>query len=477
MNRRYFLKQTAMSALAVVAYGLGATKVKQPNILFVYIDDMGFADPSCFGNPKMKTPNIDKLASEGVRLTNFYSNSPICSPSRVSALTGQYPHRWKIFSYMENRANNARRHMADYLSTEAPTTARALKRDGYKTAHFGKWHVGGGRDVDDAPLPQEYGFDESLVSFEGLGDRLIYNNDGLSNASAKLGQGNLIRTPKHKGTQHYVERSLKFMEESVEAGKPFYIELFPNDVHDAHLPAPGTVKEWVTVADNPWERKFFAVLKEMDKQLGRAFDKVKELGIEDNTFIVFTSDNGPTDWPHYYNSGWTPPGYTGGFYGRKWSLYEGGIRMPFIAKWKGRIEAGRVNEDAFCAAIDLSPTFCNAADVKLLPSEKKDGQDIMVALQCKDFKREKPVFWQYGDPYATLMPGNKDYISPSFAMRDQDWKLLIKPDGSDVKLFNIVKDREEEHNLTEEFPEKVGMMKMQLKAWAKEVGIDEAVKF
>ena len=126
--------------------------IKKPNVVVIFIDDMGFADPGCFGNPLVKTPHIDKLASEGIKLTNFYVNSPICSASRVALTTGQYQGRWKIHSFLNTRAGNANRGMANYLAASAPTTAKKLKAAGYATAHFGKWHMGGGRDVDDAPL-------------------------------------------------------------------------------------------------------------------------------------------------------------------------------------------------------------------------------------------------------------------------------------------------------------------------------------
>ena len=166
----------------------GNSKSEKPNIVVIFIDDMGFADPSCFGNPLIKTPHIDNLAAEGIKLTNFYVNSPICSASRVALTTGQYQGRWKIHSFLNSRAGNANRGMANYLDSSAPTTAKKLKAAGYATAHFGKWHMGGGRDVDDAPLPQAYGFDESLVSFEGLGDRIISNPKGVKRARA-LGHG------------------------------------------------------------------------------------------------------------------------------------------------------------------------------------------------------------------------------------------------------------------------------------------------
>ena len=144
----------------------------KPNVIVVFIDDMGYSDFSCFGGT-VKTQHIDRLASEGIKFTNFYVNSPICSPSRVALTTGQYPHRYRITSYLNNRRDNSKRGMAQWLDPQAPTLAKQLKAHGYATGHFGKWHMGGQRDVADAPTIPSYGFDESLTNFEGIGPKLL----------------------------------------------------------------------------------------------------------------------------------------------------------------------------------------------------------------------------------------------------------------------------------------------------------------
>ena len=153
--------------------GLAQAKPGHPNIVMVFIDDMGWGDFSCFGNQDAKTPNIDRIAAEGIRFEDFHVNSPICSPSRCALTTGQYPQRWRISSYLDNRAQNERRGVAQWLDPKVPTLARLLKQGGYATGHFGKWHLGGQRDVDDAPPISAYGFDESLTNFEGMGPKLL----------------------------------------------------------------------------------------------------------------------------------------------------------------------------------------------------------------------------------------------------------------------------------------------------------------
>ena len=430
------MKQFALTLLALIAISeavesasANAPTTEKPNILVIFIDDMGFADPSCFGNPLIKTPHIDKLAAEGIKLTNFYVNSPICSASRVALTTGQYQGRWKIHSFLNTRAGNANRGMADYLAPSAPTTAKKLKAAGYATAHFGKWHMGGGRDVDDAPLPQAYGFDESLVSFEGLGDRIISNPKGVEKARA-LGHGKVIPCKRWERMQIQTDRTIDFIRRHRE--KPFYVRLFPNDVHDAHVPRPGSADKFKSVSDDPFVRDFFAVLEEMDKQIGQVISTIDELKLGKKTLILFTSDNGPTDWPKKYKTG-PPAGFTGPYRGRKWSLFEGGIRMPFIARWTGTIPAGSEDTTSVMSAIDVSPTICRFAGIAV--EDELDGLDRSDVLLGQASRRAKPVFWQYGHPHAILKGGKPEHQSPTFAMRDGRWKFLVNPDGSEASTL------------------------------------------
>ncbi len=439
----------------------------KPNILFIFIDDMGFADPSCFGNPLMKTPHIDRLAAEGIKLTNFYVNSPICSASRVALTTGQYQGRWKIHSYLNTRAGNANRGMANFLDPSAPTTAKKLKAAGYATAHFGKWHMGGGRDVDDAPLPQAYGFDESLVSFEGLGDRLISNPNGVEKAR-QLGQGEIIQCTRWERIQIQTDRAIDFIKRHQD--EPFYVRLFPNDVHDKHEPLPGSADKYASVSDFQPEKDFLAVLEELDRQIGRIVNEIDKLGLGKKTLIVFTSDNGPTDWPKKYLDGSWPAGFTGPYHGRKWSLFEGGVRMPFIARWKGTIPEGAEDNESIVSAIDMSPTLCHFAGV---PTEQNlDGLDRSDVLLGKPSARTKPVFWQYGHPHAILKGGKPDFQSPTFSMREGRWKFLVNPDGSEAQLYDLETDEGETNNLLANEPERAAAMAEELAQWTDDVGFD-----
>jgi arylsulfatase A-like enzyme len=465
------MKQYARIVFAILAATAGLesisaeeSKGERPNIVVIFIDDMGYADPSCFGNPLIKTPNIDRLAAEGIKLNNFYVNSPICSASRVALTTGQYQGRWRIHSFLNSRAGNANRGMADYLDASAPTTAKKLKAAGYATAHFGKWHMGGGRDVDDAPLPQAYGFDESLVSFEGLGDRIISNAKGVERARA-LGHGKVIPCERWERMQIQTDRTIDFIGRHRDG--PFYVRLFPNDVHDVHVPLPGSADKFKSVSDDPFVRDFFAVLEEMDKQIGRVIATIDELDLGENTLILFTSDNGPTDWPKKYKTG-PPAGFTGPYRGRKWSLFEGGIRMPFIARWTGTIPAGMEDATSVVSAIDLSPTICRFAGVPV--EAELDGLDRGDVLLGTASRRAKPVFWQYGHPHAILKGGKPEHQSPTFAVRDGRWKFLINPDGSEAQLFDLEADEGETTNLLSRHSERATAMAARISERSDDIG-------
>lgn len=421
----------------------------QPNIIFIFIDDLGYGDLSSYGNTELETPNIDRLADEGIKFTHAYVPSPICSPARVGVTTGQYPGRWNINSFLASRERNDKREMADYLDPQAPSIARTMKDAGYKTAHYGKWHMGGGRDVDDAPRPQEYGFDQSLVSFEGLGDRLLRkDNHNLSNANAELGQGDIQWVEKWERTGIYIDSTLSFIERNQD--QPFYIHFWPGDVHDPFIPKPEWREKFSEFDNNHYRRDFYATLWNLDRQIGRILNKLDQLSLSESTLVVLMSDNGPTDWPYYYEEYFWPPGDAGPFRGRKWSLYEGGIRVPFLARWPDKIPAEKVDSTTIINAIDLFPTVGNLADVAL-PVVDIDGKDMSASLLGTPQKRTDPLYWEYNSD--DLAPGNPRFESPNLAVRDENWKLLINEDSTNIELYNLAKDHAETKNVKDEHPE------------------------
>jgi hypothetical protein len=204
------LKLIAFSALA-----LNSANSQKSNVAIIFIDDMGYAFPSYFGNPVVETPNIDALAREGLKFTSFYVISPICFPSRVAINTVTWPMRHKIHSFIASSKQNNNRAMSHYLNPEVPYFARILNQNGFATCHFGKWHMGGGRDLGDVSHPTKYGYDKSVVSFVGIGDRVVFPNDDLWEQSAKMGRGNIIRAEKHKSTEIYIDSALSFIDRNI----------------------------------------------------------------------------------------------------------------------------------------------------------------------------------------------------------------------------------------------------------------------
>ncbi|MFV0443764.1 MAG: sulfatase-like hydrolase/transferase [Planctomycetaceae bacterium] len=488
MRSFYRLQSRLLSLLLCSLFSAApAAESRRPNVVLIYVDDMGFGDISCFrqlglsprpGQTRVDahyppTPQMDRLAAEGIRLTQFYTASPICSPSRVALTTGQYPARHLINSFLNTRASNRAHGMRDYLDPAVPTIARSLKLAGYATAHFGKWHMGGGRDVDDAPPPAAYGFDESLVSFEGLGDRILPPG-GLSKQSEQLGQGTVTWVDKHEQSGIYVDRSLDFI--TRHKGQPFYLQLWLNDVHDGHAPKPGTEEEFQDDTTNVAEQKFFAVLTAMDREIGRLVAKVDELGLGKDTIIILTSDNGPTAWPSYYQRGQDAPGSTAGFRGRKWSLYEGGIRMPFIARWTGRFPAGAINRDSVVSTIDLFPTLAALTGINLTksldkqgvpstPSNYFDGLDMSAVLLGDAPVRTRPLFWEYGRDESYLRPGLPSDVSPNLAVRDGQWKLLVNSNGSRLELYDFSQSQTEFENVAGKHEQVAQRLKEEVLTW------------
>jgi uncharacterized sulfatase len=434
----------------------------QPNIILVFIDDMGWGDFSCFGNTDAETRNIDQLASEGIRFEQFYVNSPICSPSRTAISTGHYPQRWKITSFLNNRRNNEERGMAQWLDPKAPMLARTLKQAGYATGHFGKWHMGGQRDVDDAPPITDYGFDASLTNFEGMGPKLLpltlkpgQQEPGRIWADAeRLGEGYrwMLRS---KITGGFVGAALPFIDKAKKEGNPFYINLWPDDVHGPWWPP---VDKW---ADGK-RGLYLAVLEEMDRQLGSLFDRIRNDGaLSDNTLILVCSDNGPEPGA----------GSAGPFRGSKVQLYEGGVRSSLVVWGPGllaRKATGTVNKSSVFSAIDLVPSLQQLAGAKT--PDGLDGEPLLDTVLGKGkASREKPIFFRR-PPDRKTWKGS--VTLPDLAVRDGDWKLLCDYDGSKPQLYNLAKDRGEATNLATNNPELVKRLTTALLAWHKSMPPD-----
>ena len=435
-----------------------------PNIVVVFIDDMGWGDFSCFGNQAAKTPHIDRMAKEGMRFEQFYVNSPICSPSRVAISTGQYPQRWDITSFLSNRNHNNQRGIAQWLDPKAPMLARSLKHAGYATGHFGKWHMGGQRDVNDAPPITDYGFDESLTNFEGMGPKLLpltlkpgqdpHHPGRIWNRAEILGKG-FRWMQRSKITAGFVDEALPFIDKAVKNGNPFYINLWPDDVHSPFWPP---VDKW----GNGKRELFLSVLQEMDRQLGKLFDRIRnDKALRDNTVILICSDNGPE----------LGAGVAGPFRGYKTQLYEGGIRSSLIAWGPGLLKKkNHVNRTSVFSAIDLVPTLLEITGTPQPEGVNFDGESVPDILLGKSTaSRKAPILFRR-PPDRDAFYGDNDL--PDLAVRDGKWKFLCEYDGTEPELFDMETDRGETKNVATDHPNVVKRLTEILIAWNKTLPTD-----
>ena len=439
---------------------------KKPNYILVFIDDMGWGDFSCFGNEHAKTPHIDGLAEEGIRFEQFYVNSPICSPSRTAISTGQYPQRWRITSYLSRRKHNQERGMAQWLDPKAPMLARILQHNGYSTGHFGKWHMGGQRDVDDAPAITEYGFDASLTNFEGMGPKLLpltlkpnQKEPGrIWSDAERLGDG-FRWTLRSKITEGFVDEAIPFMKESVKNNKPFYINLWPDDVHAPFWPP---TDKW----GGSKRELYLSVLQEMDRQLGKLFNYIKNIPeLKKNTLVMVCSDNGPEKGA----------GVAGPFRGYKTHLYEGGIRSSLVVWGPGLLnKTGYVNDQSVFSAIDLVPTLLELSELPVPQGVSFDGEALSDVLIGKtDESRIAPLYFRR-PPDRDSFYGDNDL--PDLGMRQGKWKLLCEFDGSDSELYDLENDLSESKNLAEQNTDILKKMKNKLMAWNQSMPADNGAK-
>ncbi|MDG2127736.1 MAG: sulfatase-like hydrolase/transferase [Fuerstiella sp.] len=423
-----------------------STVEARPNIVFIFADDWGWGDLSCHGHPYVKTPNIDRLAREGTDFHRFTVASGVCSPSRTAVMTGHFPARYNIDGHFAWVPSNAKRNMPDWLTPTAPLLPRFLQQSGYATAHFGKWHLSNNM-IPDSPLPSEYGYD-TYGAFNCAGEQM----------------------PVHEDSRH----ASAFIQKSHRDGKPFFVNLW---LHEPHTPFHTVPKyRWRFRDLEERDNIYASVLSHADDRIGEVLDTLDRLKVTDNTLVIFSSDNGParasrpTELALTHDTA-TGAGYgiaaargiTGGRKGYKSALFEGGIGVPFIARWPGKIAAGKVDRTSLISAVDLLPTFCQVAGVQLPESYSPDGLSQVAALLGDGrAKRQKPLFWKMNSRWPNR---NQPYHWVSWAVVDQNWKLVTNADSSYVELFDIVADPYENSDLKEARPEPVKQLLDRLAEW------------
>ena len=424
-NRRDFLCSLGAAVAGAVTVRGSAAPRRKPNVVLFYTDDQGYADLGCFGSKDIRTPHIDALAKAGARLTGYYSAAPVCSPSRAALLTGLTPQRAGVPGNV--RAGK------DIVGLRGGkvTIAEVCKGQGYATAVFGKWHLGTAKES--YPLGQ--GFDEYLCHHYGC----ISFYTHIFSWDKRLGpvhdlwrNGTEIHEDGTYMTDIVTREALRFIGEH--KGEPFLLYLPYNAPHYP-MEAP---KKWMDMYEGMEtnRRPYAAMITCVDDSVGQIVAKVKELGLLDDTLFVFASDNGPSNEVRTkVNEQGPQPGSSGPYRGGKFSLLEGGIRMPFIAAWKGRIPAGTVSDEP-AIAMDILPTVAEAIGAK--PPPALEGTSLWPVFRGGTLS-ERPLFWDRGRQRA---------------VRRGRWKLLLDRNGK-AQLHDLQTDPGEKKNLAAEKPDLV----------------------
>ena len=426
---------------------------RPPNVVFILGDDWGWGDLSCFGHGRLRTPHLDRMAAEGTRYTQFYVASAVCSPSRAAFLTGRFPGAIGVHTIYASPEQNRAHGVADFLAPHIPTLPRLLRERGYATAHFGKWHLGRG---DNAPDPGAYGFDTHL-STHSSGPRW----PGIGDVTEA---GHTAAGFQPRSSEAIVDSTIEIIRAT--ANRPFYVEAWLLDPHAVLNPTEAQMAPYRRLSPKGVSYPgaptvYYAVITNADRHLGRLLAALDALDLSDDTLVVFTSDNGPEDLV-VANASHSAAGSPGPFRGRKRSLYEGGVRLPLIVRWKRHIPAGRVDNQSVLGAVDLLPTVCRLGGAPAPDALPLDGEDVSAALRGGVHRRAKPLLWEWRFPIV----GHPIHRSPRIAIRDGDWKLLLNPDRSRVELYDIPRDPMELRDLADRQPEIVDRLAARALDWA-----------
>ena len=435
---------------AWAADGVDATP--RPNIVLINADDLGYGDLGCYGNKEMVAPNIDRLAKEGVRCTQFYVTWPACTPSRAGLLTGRYPQRNGLYDMIRNdMVNYGHKYTeAEYalspemtlgLDERETTIAETLKSAGYTCGVVGKWDSGRARRY----LPLQRGFD-FFYGFANTGiDYWSHQRYGIES----MFRGNERIEEEGYATDLFGREAVRFVRES--RGRPFFLYLPFNAPHGAsnleknsYQAPPETLALYPNRDPQDKLTKFFAMVTRMDEQIGLVRQALEETGAIDNTLIVFTSDNGGSGNVHNVP-----------LRGQKSTMFEGGLRVPMIAWWPGKLPAGRTS-DAFLTTLEILPTFAKVAGAKLPEGVKLDGFDMLPVLAAGETSPRTKIFWQRRGDRAARVGHLK-------------WVASEKGSG----LFDLSVDIGEKHDLTTERPELARQLEAEFTAWRREMDAAE----
>lgn len=438
--------------------------MNKPNFIVIYCDDLGYGDLGCYGSDSVKTPYLDELAQEGVRFTNWYSNSPVCSPSRAALLTGRYPARAGVSDILGGKRES------HGLPASEMTLAKALKESGYRTALFGKWHLGLSKETS----PNAHGFDEFFGFKAGCVDyysHIFYWGQAKGvNPTHDLWEDEIeVWQNGRYMTELITERSVDFIARQGEQKDPFMMLVTYNA---PHFPMHAPMEYMDRFAHLTWDRQVMAaMIAAVDDGVGEIVEALKSVGCYENTVIFFSSDNGPSSESRNWLDGKEDVYYGGSagiFRGHKASLFEGGIREPAILSWPVSIPKGHVNHEV-AAMMDIVPTFLDFtgdnSESGPLDGVHIDGSSLRAMLIDGESTPHHQLFWEYRG---------------QLAVREGDWKLVLNgkldfhQGGVDtVHLSDLSNDPGEHVNLANEYPDIVNRLSRDVRAWYEEVNRDE----
>ncbi len=457
---------------------------KPPNIILILADDLGWADLQCYGSTFYETPNLDKLAAQGIRFTNAYASSPVCSPTRASVLTGKYPIKTGVTDWIVGRQSNGKATAYEkmvsqpfnyFIQPTEETIAEAALKANYKTFIAGKWHLG----EEEKNWPETNGFQINKGGFS-KGSPAGFKNDTTGGFFTPYNNPRLIDGPKGEYlTDRLTNESVTFIEENKDT--PFFLMYSLYAVHNP-MQAPADLikkfkakKQALNVPDSirfkkdePWMKfekgwkqrtvqdnaVYAAMVKNMDYNIGKLLDKIEASGLSNNTIILFTSDNGGLSTAE------GSPTCNGVLKAGKGWLYEGGIRVPFILKWPGIVKENIVSEMPV-SSVDIFPTFYKAIFKKSTTNKEIDGKDIVELLANKKNNLSRTLLWHY--PHYSNQGGK-----PGAAMIKNNFKFILNYEDNTVELYDLKKDLEEKHNIANENKKVVITYNVILKNWLKQ---------
>jgi len=427
------------------ALQLSLSAAEQPNFIVFLTDDLGWGDLGCYGHPAIQTPHLDQFAEEGVRFTQAYAACGVCSPSRSSILTGRTPYRNGVWRWLP--VGNVA-----HLRESEITIPEVLKKKGYETMHSGKWHLNGYFNSPEQPQPNDHGYDWWFATQNNASPTHKDPTNFVRNGE-KVGPLEGFSAPL------VAEEAIHWLKEERDAEKPFFMTVW---THEPHLPIesdPEFMKLYEEFED-PGIRQHHGNVTQLDYAFGQLMKTVDEMGLRENTFVIFTSDNGPEgsgepDLKNPDSQRNRTRGSTGGLRGRKRDSHEGGIRVPAIVRWPGHVEAGTVSDVPIIGS-DIFSTVLDIVDEPLPDDRTIDGVSMIPALAGEPVERPVPLFWR------THIAPEKSHA----ALRIGDWKLVVDKDLEEYQLYQIVEDWKEENNVAETYPEKLAELKAEfLEVW------------